>query len=280
MTSTFKAAVVALMLGVVIAGFAAADPFEDGYDALTSGDYATAMRLWRPLAEQGDAVAQYNLGFIYTNGQGVPQDDVAAASWYRKAAEQGYPAAQFKLGSMYFDGRGVQQDYVRALMWLNLAAARGHKIAARTWNVAAARMDPVLIFEARRLAREWKSGSTPVTAPTGEGGIATVEKPTTRRRTSILSGDGERPLRPLRNEVPLGPPAASAQPVPAEAANPIARLRAHAAAGASPQEAAAGAGFRQPMPPGRIPDAPAPKRESASSPAPAKPVMVPIAPLE
>jgi hypothetical protein len=199
MTSTFKAAVVALMLGVVIAGFAAADPFEDGYDALTSGDYATAMRLWRPLAEQGDAVAQYNLGFIYTNGQGVPQDDVAAASWYRKAAEQGYPAAQFKLGSMYFDGRGVQQDYVRALMWLNLAAARGHKIAARTWNVAAARMDPVLIFEARRLAREWKSGSTPVTAPTGEGGIATVEKLTTRRRTSILSGDDERPLRPLRN---------------------------------------------------------------------------------
>jgi hypothetical protein len=278
MTSTFKAAVVALMLGVVIAGFAAADPFEDGYDALTSGDYATAMRLWRPLAEQGDAVAQYNLGFIYTNGQGVPQDDVAAASWYRKAAEQGYPAAQFKLGSMYFDGRGVQQDYVRALMWLNLAAARGHKIAARTWNVAAARMDPVLIFEARRLAREWKSGSTPVTAPTGEGGITTVEKPTTRRRTSIPSGDGERPLRPLRN--PLGPPAASAQPVPAEAANPIARLRAHAASGASPQEAAAGAGFRQPMPPGRIPDAPAPKRESASSPAPAKPVMVPIAPLE
>jgi hypothetical protein len=176
---------------------------------------------------------------------------------------------------MYFDGRGVQQDYVRALMWLNLAAARGHKIAARTWNVAAARMDPVLIFEARRLAHEWKSVST----PTGEE-RTTVEKPTTRRRTSILSGDGERPLRALRNEVPLGPPAAIAQQVPAEAANPIARLRAHAASGASPQEAAAGAGFRQSMPPGRIPDAPVPKHESASSPAPAKPVMVPIAPLE
>jgi uncharacterized protein len=353
MTFTFKAAVVAFMLGVVIAGFAAADPFEDGYDALTRGDYATAMRLWRPLAEQGDAVAQYNLGlmhyrgegvpqdyataagwfrkaadqeqaaaqyslghmyfegrgipqdsaasvmwfrkaaghgdakaqtglgFIYTNGQGVPQDDAAAASWYRKAAEQGYPAAQFKLGSMYFDGRGVQQDYVRALMWLNLAAARGHKIAARTWNVVAARMAPVLIFEAQRLSREWKSGSTPVTAPTGEEGIATVEKPTTRRRTSILSGDGESPLRPLRNEEPLRPPAAIAQPAPAEAADPIARMHAHAASGASPHEAAAGAGFRQPMPSGRVPDAPATKpAESAPGPSPAKPVMVPIAPLE
>jgi hypothetical protein len=276
MTSTFKAAVVALMLGVVIAGFAAADPSEDGNDALTRGDYATAVRLWRSLAEKGDAVAQYNLGLIYTNGQGVRQDDAAAASWYRKAAEQGYPAAQFKLGSMYFDGRGVQQDYVRALMWLNLAAARGHKIAARTWNVAAVRLDPVLIFEARRLAREWKSEST----PTGEERIATVEKPTTRRRTRILSGDGERPLRALRNEVPVGSPAAIAQQVPAEAPNPIARLRAHAASGASPQEAAAGAGFRQSIPPGRIPDAPAPERESAFSPAPAKPVMVPIAPLE
>jgi Sel1 repeat len=55
---------------------------------------------------------------VYSNGQGVPQDDPAAASWYRKAADQGYVAAQYYLGSMYFDG----QDYVSAHMWFNLAA--------------------------------------------------------------------------------------------------------------------------------------------------------------
>jgi hypothetical protein len=74
--------------------------------------------------------------------------------------------------------------------------------------------------------------------------------------------------------------AAIAQPVPGEAADPVARMRAHAASGASPQEAAAGAGFRQPMPSGREPDAPATKpAESALGPSPAI-IMVPIAPLE
>jgi len=60
--------------------------FEDGVAATLKGDYATAMRLWRPLADQGVASAQYNLGVMYANGQGVPQDYAAAVSWYRKAA--------------------------------------------------------------------------------------------------------------------------------------------------------------------------------------------------
>ncbi len=64
-----------------------AGPFEDGNAAYQRGDYATALRLWRPLAEQGDAGAQYNLGLMYREGQGVSQDDAEAAKWYRKAAE-------------------------------------------------------------------------------------------------------------------------------------------------------------------------------------------------
>jgi TPR repeat protein len=86
-------------------------------------DYAAAMSWYRKAADQGNAPAQFNLGFMYFNGLGVPQDDAAAASWYRKAADQGDTAAQFSLGVMYLQGEGVPQDYVSARLWFNLAAA-------------------------------------------------------------------------------------------------------------------------------------------------------------
>jgi TPR repeat protein len=57
--------------------------------AYDKGDYATALRLWQPLAEQGDVRAQTNLGLMFYTGQGVPQDLAVAVTWYRKAAEQG-----------------------------------------------------------------------------------------------------------------------------------------------------------------------------------------------
>ncbi len=134
--------------------------FDEGFAAYQRGDYATALREFRPLAEQGDAVAQHNLGFMYekglgvpqdyakalqwyrkaaeqgfaesqynlgvmyAKGQGVPQDDAEAVGWYRKAAEQGYAGAQFNLGFMYYNGRGVPQDYAQAHMWFNLAASK------------------------------------------------------------------------------------------------------------------------------------------------------------
>ena len=61
---------------------------EEGRGAYESGDYAVALGLLRPLAERGDAEAQYNLGVMYRNGQGVPHDDAEAVKWYRLAAEQ------------------------------------------------------------------------------------------------------------------------------------------------------------------------------------------------
>ena len=86
------------------AGPAVAGPFEDGSVAYNKGDYATALRLWRPLADQGEAQAQYELGFMYTNGWGVPQDYAAAVAGWRKAADQGYATAQSTLGVMYYTG--------------------------------------------------------------------------------------------------------------------------------------------------------------------------------
>ena len=102
-----------------------AGPYEDGAVAYASGDYATALRLWRPLAEQGFAEAQH------------------------------------KLGVMYDTGRGVPQNYVQAHMWFNLAASRfpsgeRHDAAVNNRNTIAELMTPVQIAEAQRLAGEWK----------------------------------------------------------------------------------------------------------------------------
>ena len=83
-----------LALAVAL-GFAAvstqAGPYEDALAAYESGDYATALRLWHPLAEQGHPAAQFNLSVMYTNGQGVPKDYAEALKWRRRAAERGYP---------------------------------------------------------------------------------------------------------------------------------------------------------------------------------------------
>jgi uncharacterized protein len=125
MNRTCKAAVAALMLAVSFAGSAAAGPFEDAVAAYNKGDYATALRLMRSLAEQGDASAQVQLGVMYDNGRGVPQDYATAVSWYRKAAEQGLATAQNYLGARYYTGRGVQNDMAAAVSWFRKAAEQG-----------------------------------------------------------------------------------------------------------------------------------------------------------
>lgn len=135
--------------------------FDEGVAAWERSDYAAALREFRPLAEQGNAVAQFGLGLMYAHGLGVPQDhreavkwyrlaadqgdagaqfglgwmyaeglgvsqdNREAAKWYRRAAEQGFAAAQVNLGWMYGNGRGIPQDFVQAHLWFNLAATQG-----------------------------------------------------------------------------------------------------------------------------------------------------------
>ena len=118
-----------LVLILMWSGGAAAGQFEEGGLAFQSGDYKTALRLWRPLAEQGKALAQVNLGVMYTEGRGVPQDDAEAIKWYRLAAAQGDAFAQFNLGIMYANGRGVPQDDAEAVKWFRLAAEQGNASA-------------------------------------------------------------------------------------------------------------------------------------------------------
>ncbi len=109
---------------VILAAPARAD-FETGEAAYDRGDYATAFQEFRPLAEQGHAEAQFNLGFMRSIGQGVPQDDAHAVLWYRKAAEQGHAMAQSSLGFMYYTGQGVPWDDSQAAKWFREAAEQG-----------------------------------------------------------------------------------------------------------------------------------------------------------
>ncbi len=109
--------------------------FDKGLAAAQKGDFATALREWTPLAEQGNANAQYNLGQIYKRGQGVPKDIKTALKWYTLAAEQGDAYAQFNLGVMYEMGRGVLQDYKTAVKWYRLAAEQGY--ASAQYNLGA-----------------------------------------------------------------------------------------------------------------------------------------------
>jgi TonB family protein len=108
---------------IFAAGTAVAASIEDGQTAYNAGDYKTALEIWQPLAEQGNARAQNNLGVMYENGKGVPQNIVDAVKWYHLAAEQGYAGAQNNLGLIYAIGRGIQRDPIRAYMWFSLAAA-------------------------------------------------------------------------------------------------------------------------------------------------------------
>jgi uncharacterized protein len=183
---------VALVLSIVCLAASAWADFKAGVDAYQRGDYATALREWQPLAEQGQALAQYNLGLLYANGQGVSKDDAQAQQWYEKAAAQGHADAQVNLGILYDYGRGVEQDYKKAVYWYRLSAKQGNELAQRQlglmfergdgvpqdyvqaymWytlgaangakrgaalrDALAKRMTPDQIAEAQQLAQEWK----------------------------------------------------------------------------------------------------------------------------
>jgi len=172
------------------AGFYESGSYEDGMAAYYRGDYETALKHFRPLAKQGNAGAQWVLGRMYYNGQGVLGNDAEAAKWYRKAAEQGnewaqsflgymyeirrdyaeavkwyrkaadqgFIGAQFALGMMYAKGLGILPlDLVLAYMWLSLAAAHGDETSLRERrDEISEHMTPDEIAKAQRLARERK----------------------------------------------------------------------------------------------------------------------------
>jgi TPR repeat protein len=188
MTRAFRAIFVAVLLMLSVAAPVAAESLEDAVAAYRRADYATALRLYRPLADQGLAVAQFNLGLMYDIGQGILQNYDEAVKWYRLAADQGRADAPYQLGHLYYkqnnkaeaakwfhlaadqgradaqsnlgamyaEGEGVPQDFVQALMWFSLSAAQNHKDAIENRDKAVLLMTPAQIAGAQKLAREWK----------------------------------------------------------------------------------------------------------------------------
>lgn len=127
-----KMAMAVGLAGGLVLGLAApawAD-LASGQAAYLSGDYGAAWRELKPLADQGVAEAQYQIGVMYDHGQSVKRSYRTAAQWYERAAEQGHPGAQFNLGFMFYNGSGegddpVAQNYADSAAWLTRAAASG-----------------------------------------------------------------------------------------------------------------------------------------------------------
>jgi TPR repeat protein len=184
-------AVVALVaVGSIAAASAWADSFGDGIGAARKGDYVTALMLLQPLADQGNAEAQFaignlcdtgktimdpakaaqwyrraaeqgypeaenNLGALYSNGEGVPHDHGQALKWWQLAAEQGLPTAQANLADLLADGDGVPQDLVQAYKWSGLAAEQGEPRANDILSRVSMKMTPDQITAAERLIQSW-----------------------------------------------------------------------------------------------------------------------------
>ena len=122
-------AVTLLAISALLCCGAAVAGLKEGYEALARKDYVTAMKEYRPLAERGNAEAQYRVGRMYEFGQGVPQDKAKGIAWVRKAAEQNHADAQQELGVVYATGDGVKQDDVQAVEWFRKAATQGDATA-------------------------------------------------------------------------------------------------------------------------------------------------------
>jgi uncharacterized protein len=149
-----------LLLSTLLAPSARADAFAEGARAYDRQNYTLAAEIFLPLAEQWNARAQTYLGVMYLRGKGVPQNFLVAAYWLHLAAGAGYPEAQYFLGLMYDKGQGVTQDFVLAHAWLNLAVAHAEPRVRGNWalirDAVASKMTEAQLWEARRLAYEWR----------------------------------------------------------------------------------------------------------------------------
>ncbi len=169
-------------------------------------DFARAHQICRPLADVGSAVAQFVLGIMYQEGEGVRLDGDAAVIWYAKAAEQGHVEAQFNLGTMYRYGRGVWLDYVEAFAWFDIAAEGRHPDALRSRGIVARRLSPTQLANAERRAARLRGnieiaraphGGPPDEAPdTGLRGDDRVQELVDRLRPIIEQADRERSAKP------------------------------------------------------------------------------------
>ena len=137
------------------------DDFSRGLAAYNSGDYATALRIWRPLAERAEPRSEAGLGFMYHRGLGVAVDDREAAVWLGRAAEHGQAEGQLMLGLLFYYGRGVMQSFIRAYAWCELAEINGNGDATLCRDAALESMSNADREEAFRLVVELRQRHRP-----------------------------------------------------------------------------------------------------------------------
>jgi len=123
-----------LLLGLTAASLFAlapvsafAGPYEDGFAAYNAKNYNQAMQLWRPIADKGNAKAQFNIAMMYANNEGVTRSYPESAKWMRMAAGQGHAQAQYLMGTMYNSGLGITKDRTLAVKWFEKSAAQGYE---------------------------------------------------------------------------------------------------------------------------------------------------------
>ena len=134
--------------------------FKAGMEAFEQGDFATALREWRPAAEQGLVEAQYNLALLYYHGKGVEVDLDEAHQWYLRAAEQNYVRAQYRVAELYEKGEGIRKDLIQAYFWFGVAGAEKYSNARKRRRKVAQGMTPEQIAYADMLLRHRKQDAS------------------------------------------------------------------------------------------------------------------------
>lgn len=121
----FNPAIVILAC-MLATGNACADDFSDGVSYYEQGDFASALESFKAAAAKGNAEAQFNLGLMFLNGEGVPQDYKQALNWFEQSASKGNVKAQVNLGRMYAKGKGMLSNHGIAASWFRKAADQGY----------------------------------------------------------------------------------------------------------------------------------------------------------
>lgn len=146
-----------LLTGIIVSQYALAEApegFKRGMNAMLEGNFAEAYCQWKPLAQRGHAEAQYNLGWLYANGNGMKVDMKKAFYWWEAAAAQGHADAQFALGLAYTTGESVKRDLGQAAKWFYKAAHRGHLDARESLMRLAGDLDLDLLASMPQLVSE------------------------------------------------------------------------------------------------------------------------------
>lgn len=244
-TRLVLAATTALMLGFGAAPATAT--VKDGVDAWARGDYAAAIKEWRPLAESGDPDAQFNMGQAYRLGKGVPVDLGIAKSWFEKAAAQGHDKAQANLGLILFQN-GERKE---AMPWIQKAAQAGDARAQYVLGTA--------LFNGDLVGKNWPLAYALMTRAAAQGLPAATDNLAEMDRYIPLDQRQQGIALAKEMEGPPSPPVVKALPPKApRVAGQASAVKTPALAKAPQPEKPAAMAAKAPAPAPK-PSAPAPK---------------------